>query len=233
MSERGAGVYGPKTKAAFEEYITRKFRPEKASTLKASPNISQGRYFAAALAPKDKGEEVELLQEELHRLHFFGLPPTGYYGPLTEHAVLKFQQAFNIVQDEKSYGAGVAGPKTLEKLNELAEARQSQKKLIGQTTKTKIIVASRVEDEKVLLAGHAESGAFPSELAYGTRGQEVEQLQKTLKRLGFFQGRLTSRYFGDITKQSLIGFQRSHGLSESGVLDEPTRSMLNKLVGSA
>ena len=78
-----------------------------------------------------------LLQEELKRLNFLGVEPTGYYGKITEHAVEKFQQAFGIVKGEKDDGAGVTGPQTLAKLNELTNSRQTQSRNIAQTTEKK------------------------------------------------------------------------------------------------
>ena len=55
---------------------------------------------------------------------------TGYFGNVTRHAVFKFQQSQNIVQDEKDPGAGVLGPLTRKRLNLLIAAREQTQKLI-------------------------------------------------------------------------------------------------------
>lgn len=229
----GAGVFGPKTKAALEKIITESYTPSNALiTPKSTPSASK-RVFAESLEVNDRGAGVALLQEELKRLNFLGLQPTGYYGKTTEHAVFKFQQATGVITDEKSLGAGVVGPKTLEKLNEIASARLGQKKLIATTTEQKEVVAARVNDEKTLIAGAlSSSDAFSLNLTYGSRGGDVDRLQKVLKRLGFFPGRFTTEYYGDITKNSVSAFQKNHGLETSGEIDERTRKILNQIVSS-
>ena len=62
-------------------------------------------------------EDVELLQETLAtdpEIYPEGLI-TGYFGPLTERAVKRFQKKMGVEQ------VGVVGPKTLSKINELLE----------------------------------------------------------------------------------------------------------------
>lgn len=242
----GAGFYGPKTQAALEQLIASHFTPAPAApqnVVRRSHGEVQGETaeekieatFTKELSLGDRGESVETLQEELVRLHFLGLAPTGYYGKTTQHAVFKFQQAFSIVNKESDEGAGSVGPKTLSVLNELVSKRASNERKIGRATEEHRVVSSRIEDEKKIVAtardGNA-SEAFKGELVLGSRGEDVETLQKILKKLGFFPGKLTSAYFGDITKRSLVAFQKSHGLAESGALDEGTRRIFNKLVSS-
>ncbi|MEK6922302.1 MAG: peptidoglycan-binding protein, partial [Nanoarchaeota archaeon] len=71
--------------------------------------------FTKALRLGTRGDEVEQLQEFLKQ--FPDIYPqgliTGYFGPLTEAAVRKFQEKQGIES------IGVVGPKTLSKLNEL------------------------------------------------------------------------------------------------------------------
>ena len=229
----GAGIFGPKTKAALEKIITQSYTPSDNLITPKSPPATSKLVFAQSLELNDRGAGVALLQEELKRLNFLGLEPTGYFGKTTEHAVFKFQQATGVVADEKSLGAGVVGPKTIEKLNEIASARLGQKKLIASTTEQKEVVAARVNDEKTLIAGALPSSdAFSMNLTYGSRGSDVDRLQKVLKRLGFFPGRFTTEYYGDITKNSVSSFQKNHGLDGSGEIDEKTRKILNQIVSA-
>ncbi|MCB9802389.1 peptidoglycan-binding protein, partial [Candidatus Nomurabacteria bacterium] len=44
---------------------------------------------------------------------------TGYFGPLTESAVQRFQLKYQIVNSAQEQGYGVFGPKTRAKLNSL------------------------------------------------------------------------------------------------------------------
>lgn len=71
---------------------------------------------AAALRLGDTGQQVLMLQENLARLGFFQVSPTGYYGRLTYQAVKGFQISAGLSPD------GVAGEKTLAAI-ELALAR--------------------------------------------------------------------------------------------------------------
>lgn len=227
----GAGMYGPRTFDSLKKMISGVLTP--LTPLGAKPLADKAEVFAKQLALNDKGPEVLLLQEELKRLNFLGVEPTGYYGKITEHAVGKFQQAFGIIKNEKDDGVGITGPQTLAKLNELTASRQNQVRSIAQTTEKKELRDKRVESEKILVAGAIPADSFVSDLLYGTRGQDVERLQKLMKRLGFFPGRLTTKYFGDITRQSVLAFQKNHGIEESGNLDERTRKLINKIVAGA
>lgn len=232
-SDRGAGFYGPRTKQAFEEAIRTRFAPETVSlVVPKSGGETATPLFSKALALGDRGSDVERLQQELRKLNFLSLPETGYYGKITEHAVFKFQQAHGILKSKSESGAGVVGPQTMSKLAEIAGNRHEQKRAITKTTEQKEILKSRVSNERVLLANANINGDVIPGLAFGSRGAEVENLQKMLKRLGFFPGRLTTQYFGEVTQQALRSFQKSHGLAESGSIDEETQKILNSIVSA-
>ena len=74
------------------------------STTTAPPQLA---VPAAALKPGDKGASVKRLQRVLARLGYSPGKVDGSYGPSTESAVKKFQQAQGLVAD------GIAGTKTL------------------------------------------------------------------------------------------------------------------------
>ena len=61
-----------------------------------------------------QNDQVKLLQQYLSRdPSIYTGPITGYYGPLTKAAVIKFQKKYGIEQ------TGLAGPVTRKKLNEV------------------------------------------------------------------------------------------------------------------
>ena len=64
-----------------------------------------------------------------------------------------------------------------------------------------------------------------STLSYGVKGEEVKRLQLSLKQAGFFVGPATG-YFGKKTKQAVLKFQRSRGLSADGIVGIQTRRAL-------
>ncbi len=95
-----------------------------------SGEIETDGIFSVDLKPGDSGEAVIKLQEELKRVHLFGIEPTGYYGELTEHAIFKFQQIHALAGEKTSTGAGLFGPVTRSKLNELVAARLKIEELV-------------------------------------------------------------------------------------------------------
>lgn len=87
-------------------------------------------FFIKIIKPNSEGEDVKNLQITLNKLGFTinktgpGSPgnETSYYGQLTIEAIKKFQCQYSIVcsGDELTTGYGLAGVKTIDRLNELA-----------------------------------------------------------------------------------------------------------------
>lgn len=66
------------------------------------------------LRPGSTGYQVEELQRELKTLGFFNYwKTTGYYGTITQTAVIKFQRMYGLKVD------GIAGPQTLGKIEQI------------------------------------------------------------------------------------------------------------------
>lgn len=61
----------------------------------------------------------------------------------------------------------------------------------------------------------------------GDRGAEVIALQQRLQQLGYFQGNITG-YFGSLTKQALIQFQQTQGLTPDGIAGTNTQAYLEQ-----
>jgi len=83
------------------------------------------------------GYEVQKLQKELKILSYFRTDVTGYFGPITEHSVYKFQQSQGLVGDKESPGAGLVGPRTRDRLNEIISTREYTQKLVAEATSAK------------------------------------------------------------------------------------------------
>jgi len=226
----GSGVFGPKTGAALRSALSQRWTL--ATQLVASANSGSTARFATQMKLDDSSPAVRQLQLFLRDLNFLRLEPTGHYGKSTEHAVFKFQQAFGLVGDETSPGAGIVGPLTMARLNDLAGSQGSQQLQIVKTTDSHVLVGERIQQERVFVA-LTEPLAFSDSLKAGARGDEVEKLQSLLKSLGFFPGRVTTDYFGEVTYDSLVSFQRSHGLEPTGVVDQPTRRTFEKIASGS
>lgn len=82
-------------------------------------------------------------------------------------------------------------------------------------------------------AGTASSGqkSFRRALSLGMSGDDVLQLQKLLSQYHsvYPEGKLTG-YFGGLTKQAVVRFQRKYNLSPVGVVGPLTRDILNKML---
>lgn len=139
-----------------------------------------------------RGEAVRLLQEKLKSLGYFSEEVTGYFGPITESAVMAFQKAQGIEP------IGIVGPKTRLALN--AEVAP--------------VVVSNFN--------------FTKYLEVGSRGDEVTKLQSILKKEGYFNLEATG-YFGSITKNAVIAFQKANNIEALGIVGPKTRLALNAL----
>lgn len=219
-------------------------------------------FIREGLTIGDTGEDVQKLQKELRNLGYLRIDPTGYFGPVTSHAVFKLQQNWGFVEDKGSYGAGYVGPKTMEMLNQIISDRVQTKRLIAAKRedifiakmKETPIAASESEENDTVVADAAlsEKSKLRSQgeqmskvdsieqsvdqdwrtLKYGDRGEDVKELQKKLRELGYFKGFLLTEYFGNITKEAVIAFQLSNEIIESesdigaGVVGSETRKKL-------
>jgi peptidoglycan hydrolase-like protein with peptidoglycan-binding domain len=65
---------------------------------------------------RDRGDDVRNLQLQLKEQGVFVGDATGFFGPATQNAVIKFQLKMQIVSTANANGAGLVGPKTLEKI---------------------------------------------------------------------------------------------------------------------
>lgn len=133
--ELGAGHFGVNTRRTFETLIK---NPNQTASLleekqgenllaKYSDLFEEKVLFDQALGLGDRSEQVTMLQEELSRLGYLRIAPTGYFGETTEHALFKFQQAQGLVLSAADAGAGYMGPQTRSVFNTIIESRYEAK----------------------------------------------------------------------------------------------------------
>ena len=103
------GIVGPKTRAKLNELFANLDIGNSLEIRNLKLEILVGPFAFGY-----QNEQVKLLQQYLSRDPSIYIGPiTGYYGPLTKAAVIRFQKKYNIEQ------TGLAGPQTRQKLNEL------------------------------------------------------------------------------------------------------------------
>jgi peptidoglycan DL-endopeptidase LytE len=147
------------------------------------------------------GDAVKVLQQNLKTLGYFTYPEiTRYYGTITADAVKRFQQDYGLTID------GIAGPKTMKKIQEVMTGNNPLPKVEG---------------------GNISSSA----LKLGSTGKEVSQLQLDLKTLGYFTYPTITGYYGTITSDAVRKFQQQQGLTVTGVADSNTLSKIREAAG--
>ena len=68
---------------------------------------------------------------------------------------------------------------------------------------------------------------FTKSIKLGSKGTEVLELQKKLKTLGFYKGKVDGG-FGSTTEKAVKAFQKAHKLPQLGNVGPKTRDLLNK-----
>lgn len=196
------GVVGSKTLAKIEA-LKKNASGNSSSGSSASSGASSSSSSSSLLKYGVKGSEaVKALQQNLKALGYYKTGSiTGNYGNLTKDAVMKFQVDNGLTAD------GVAGSKTLAKITS---------KLSGSSS-----------------SGSSGSSSSSSAVNYGAgtlyhgmkNSSEVKQLQQDLSTLGYYSGNKTGN-FGDLTKDAVVKYQKSKGLTADGVAGKKTLSAI-------
>jgi peptidoglycan hydrolase-like protein with peptidoglycan-binding domain len=108
------------------------------------------------LSRGDEGENVRVIQERLRVAGFYFGNATGIFGPITEEAVKRFQQAYNLDAD------GVVGPATLRKLPPVGvgDGEDAPKAVIE---RDKLRIGDRGEAVRILQAQLIKAGYLQGE----------------------------------------------------------------------
>ena len=139
-NDLNSGHFGINTRTKFdallndEDPAVETIKLQNGRTLMAQKYVDlfeEERKFAASLGLGDSSAEVMSLQEELIKLGFLRIEPSGYYGESTQHAVYKFQQATGVVADATQLGAGHVGPATRAMLNGIMSERFDIKSVLA------------------------------------------------------------------------------------------------------
>ena len=72
--------------------------------------------------------------------------------------------------------------------------------------------------------------ALNENLKPGDEGTSVSLLQKVLKQVGLYNGPVNGS-FGDLTKKSVMSFQKANALDAVGEVGPKTRELLNFILG--
>ncbi|MBU9712748.1 peptidoglycan-binding protein [Evansella tamaricis] len=153
----------------------------------------------------DKGIHVTALQTYLKQAGFYTHNITGTYGNDTVTAVRSFQKSANIKVD------GIAGPQTFTAIEKTLTKTQTP----TNNNQTETQTGNQQQTNTTLLKE-------------GSSGASVTELQNRLRILGHFNQDPTG-YFGPVTKQSVIQFQKEWGLIADGLVGKATWSKLEEV----
>ena len=103
---------------------------------------------------------------------------------------------------------------------------------VAVTTPTPTAVVAPVASAPVASSASSQSSVsstfkFTTTLKLGSKGTAVSQLQKKLKTLGFYTGKIDGG-FGAATEKAVKAFQKAHKLPQVGDVGPKTRALLNK-----
>lgn len=105
----------------------------------------------------------------------------------------------------------------------LSDMKNDSAKNIGSKIKAAIAIALSTS---FLFTGKASADS--QILRVGDRGQKVEELQRTLRVLEFYEYPEVEGFFGIDTRSALMNFQKEHGLDVNGIADEETFKALDE-----
>ena len=107
----------------------------KPAPMRVSQGVSVCGQFQRSLSRGDSGDDVSNLQNLLHDAGFLNASSTGYFGPMTEDALQKWQEHEGVVAAgiATSTGSGMFGPRTREHLMMACKAAASST-AVGSTT---------------------------------------------------------------------------------------------------
>jgi len=175
------------------------------------------------LSEGDTGTDVYNLQLALNDLNFLRVEPSSYYGPLTTHAVSKFQLKVKLIDNKDDIAAGKVGPKTRQALNSYLNSKAK-------------IMASKKSSSDERIAKIVQERKLLETAKLGDRNPTIKKLQSYLQSQGYYKARFTTEYFGDLTRESLISFQLDNDLAvdvddeNAGVLNKETLAFINKKI---
>jgi len=189
---------------------------EKSTTIKVASSYRFSQTQAPYSSYRNNPKIVIILQSILKKLGYFPsyIKSTGYYGRLTKWAVYLYQKAKGIVKSWWSWGAGWFGPKTKKALNE-----DIQRGRISPS-----IIESSIAESQTRVK-------FLHDLYIGSSGYYVVKLQQRLAEEGYLNQGYITGYFGSITKQAVLKYQKAHKIDLSrggaGRVGPRTRAVLN------
>ncbi|MBN1049828.1 spore cortex-lytic protein [Clostridium botulinum] len=167
-------------------------------------------YPGTPLRLNDENNNVKVIQKQLNRIskNFPAIPKIPYengkFDKITEDAVKVFQKVFNLTQD------GIVGRATWYRISSI---------YVGVKRLAELDQEPEIDGEN---PPPDSGGEYPGYLLkYGSRGEKVKEVQNYLSVISKSYNIPSIKadgIFGQMTKDTVIAFQRLFGLSPDGVV---------------
>ncbi len=252
-SDEPTDYFGPQTEEAIKVFQRRHGLEITGVIDKTTYDLlmsSSAKTYMVSLG--DEGTDVKELQERLYELDYISAV-TGHFGSDTEAAVKKFQEKNNLTVDGKvgsetreALYSENAKANALSYGTQSPEVKQYQEilKRLGYLTtdpdgtygNDTVAAVKRFQErnglipdgylgpktKKLLLSGDAQANA----LMIGMSGDDVENVQRLLKKWGYLHESSCTGYYGSVTEYAVKEFQRRNGLSVDGKVGRQSMKVL-------
>ncbi len=209
LTDDATMFFGPKTQAALEGFQRDKGMPihteslntETAAMLMAAVR-TLGRDMGVPLVSElSSQKDLMAAQRLLRSMGYYEGRTHGVYNENLKGAIMAFQKERALIADATSPGAGTIGPITQAALADRLRAERSR------TIARGILIVKRVRDrlaeQDMLVAGTTEEGY---------KGDNVEDVQRFLARVGYFPADQINGVFGPATRQAVAAYQLARGV---------------------
>jgi len=220
LKSKPGGNFGPLTLQAVKTLQVLNSLPVTGSATTAELSLLYSSSVVAGqavLSLNDTGYEVQILQERLAALHYYGGPIDGVYSVAVESAIRQFQTQNRLTVD------GEAGFLTQSKVFASSTPPLSEGSEPMPTPAPP--APSPTPSAPPPAPTPAPQPAPPTVLAQGSQGDAVTALETRLVELGYHLDLANTVYDG-LTVTSVRSFQQRAGLGVTGVADLTTQQRL-------
>lgn len=188
---------------------------------------------SSTLKKGSTGDRVVELQERLKELGYYSGPIDGSFGDGTEKAFMLFQAQAGLYVDglagsDVDYLYSDDAPKYVAENGSNDDNNNNDNNDINGGIS--LDVTNKKEDSDLASTGtEAETPEeVPSTFSKGDYHEEVIKLQERLIELNYYSD-VADGSFGTMTEEAVIAFQAANGISQTGIADEFTLSVLYSL----
>lgn len=209
-----------------------------------SEEDSNSSYEPEYLSIGSSGSEVWTLQERLKELGYFDVDATGYFGSVTEAALIEFQTDAGLTPDgvyNEDTEKALTSDNAPNKISDTEEATDTKNDTLtddseedvniptenGEDSDTEYTASDEdeISDETDTYQDNETETSTDILFTYGDSGDEISNIQFILEDLGYYHNDINGEY-DEKTFNSVEFFQLDNDLPATGSVDENTLNVL-------